>query len=174
VSAEAAERLLALQSPCTLCPRNCRAMRADGEAGYCGAADTAFVASVFSHFGEESVLVGTGGSGTIFLSGCNLKCVFCQNADISSHLSGTAATVDELARTVLKTGESGCHNVNFVTPTHMAPQIAEAVSIAREKGLRVPVVYNCGGYESTEALKLLEGLVDIYMPDGKFFDKGAA
>lgn len=168
------EALLALQSPCHLCPRECGAMRAEGEAGYCGTASAAVVASWGAHYGEESVLVGSGGSGTIFLSGCNLKCVFCQNSDISHDVSGRKSTPADIAAIMLALEEKGCQNVNFVTPTHHAPQIAQAVKIARETDFALPVVYNCGGFESIEALSLLEGLVDIYMPDAKFLDSAAS
>jgi putative pyruvate formate lyase activating enzyme len=168
------ETLRALQSPCRLCPRECRALRADGEVGFCGVADTALVASFGPHFGEESCLVGQGGSGTIFLASCNLKCVFCQNYDISQAPAGELVSPAQLASVMLSLASRGCANVNFVTPTHFAPQIAEAILAARARGLRVPVVYNCGGYESSDALRALEGLVDIYMPDAKFLDPSAS
>jgi putative pyruvate formate lyase activating enzyme len=166
--------LKSLQSPCRLCPRTCGAKRAEGETGFCGAAAQATVASFGPHFGEERVLVGNGGSGTIFLSGCNLKCVFCQNFDISHGVSGRLVTPAALAEIMMTLREEGCENVNFVTPTHHAPQIAEAILIARRSGFSRPVVYNCGGYESVEALSLLDGLVDIYMPDAKFLDEEAS
>jgi putative pyruvate formate lyase activating enzyme len=142
--------------------------RAAGGRGFCGAGERPVVASAGPHFGEEPCLVGRGGSGTIFLAGCNLRCVFCQNEDISRGAGGAEMTPAALAR-VMRTLESrGCENVNFVTPTHVMPALLEAVVAARREGLRVPVVWNCGGYESLEALRLLEGLVEIYMPDFKF------
>jgi len=127
------------------------------------------VASAGPHFGEEAVLVGIGGSGTIFFAGCNLRCVFCQNADISHAVRQSHWASEDLVYTMLRLAEGGCENINFVTPTHYAPQVAEAVVEARRRGLGVPIVYNCGGYESVATLKLLEGLIDIYMPDIKFF-----
>ena len=159
-----------LLKSCQLCPRNCRVNRLTGELGFCGIAAEAVVASAGPHFGEESVLVGRGGSGTIFLAGCNLKCVFCQNFDISHSDTGTKVTPEGLAELMLGLQSHGCENINFVTPTHVVVQIAEAIEIARRRKLRLPIVYNCGGYESVQTLKALEGLVDIYMPDFKFSD----
>jgi putative pyruvate formate lyase activating enzyme len=165
---ERIQKLKALQSPCRLCPRECRVRRDAGDVGFCGAGADAVVASFGPHYGEESCLVGSGGSGAIFLAGCNLKCAFCQNFDISQHVDGDEMTPDRLARLMLALESRGCENVNFVTPTHFAPQIAEAIVEARGRGLSVPIVYNCGGYESVEALRLLSGLVEVYMPDAKF------
>ncbi|MHC4250249.1 MAG: radical SAM protein [Planctomycetota bacterium] len=164
------DQLRELQSPCRLCPRACGARRAEGELGYCRVGTTALVASAGPHFGEEPVLVGSGGSGTIFLGGCNLLCLFCQNYDISHGRAGGEASPEDIARIALRLEASGCVNVNFVTPTHFAPQLAEAIRTAREAGLTVPVVWNCGGYESAEALRELDGLVEIYMPDAKTLD----
>ena len=171
---EANERLFSLQSPCRLCPRKCGARRAEGEAGHCGVhcltpdgGQGALVASFGAHFGEEPCLVASGGSGTIFLAGCNLLCLFCQNYDISHGRGGGVASVKQLAVTMLALQDQGCENVNFVTPTHFAPQLAEATGVARAAGLEVPVVWNCGGYESVEVLRELEGTVEIYMPDAK-------
>ena len=166
--------LRALQSPCRLCPRECRVRRDEGEVGYCGAAANAVVASYGPHYGEESCLVGAGGSGTIFLSGCNLKCAFCQNFDISHRVDGDEVSPAQLAGLMLRLASRGCENINFVTPTHFAPQIAEAIVEARARGLREPVVYNCGGYEGLQAVKALEGLVEIYMPDAKFMNADSA
>jgi len=159
-----------LARSCTLCPRRCGVDRFAGERGFCHGGPTPRIADYGPHFGEESVLVGRGGSGTIFLSGCNLRCVFCQNADISHGDIGSNVSIDELVRIMLGLQETGCRNVNFVTPTHYAPWLADAVVRARRSGLAVPIVYNCGGYESVEALSHLEGVVDIYMPDAKFAD----
>lgn len=149
-------------------------MRDEGERGFCGTPSGALVASWGLHFGEERVLVGQGGSGTIFLAGCNLKCVFCQNWDISHSTAGREASAETISRIMLDLEARGAVNANFVTPTHHAPQVAEAVSLAREGGFRAPVVYNCGGYEGIEALERLEGIVDIYMPDVKFLDSQAS
>jgi putative pyruvate formate lyase activating enzyme len=132
------------------------------------------VSSQGPHFGEESVLVGEGGSGTIFFAGCNLGCVFCQNYDISHFRHGQPITISELADFMLDLQSCGCSNINFVTPTHVAPAIAAGLEIARKKGLNLPTVYNSGGYDSVETLKLLDGYMDIYMPDMKFSDSTSA
>lgn len=132
------------------------------------------VASFAPHFGEESVLVGWGGSGTIFLNACNLSCLFCQNYDISQLRQGRAVSQDEFVEMMLFLQKRGCHNVNFVTPTHFVPQILKAVAVAQERGLNLPLVYNCGGYESIDTLRLLEEVVDIYMPDAKYADEETA
>jgi len=142
--------------------------RPAGERGTCGAPAEPVVASAGPHFGEEPCLVGRGGSGTIFLAGCNLRCVFCQNFDISHSIVGEAMDAVALARLMLALEGHGCENINFVTPTHVAPALAAAIVEARGRGLRVPIVWNSGGYESVEVLRLLEGLVEIYMPDFKF------
>jgi len=160
-------------SPCRLCPRQCGVDRAAGEVGACRIGAEAVVASAGPHFGEEPVLVGRGGSGTIFFSGCNLDCVFCQNADISHVSDGQRMQPGRIASLALALEARGCENVNFVTPTHVSHAIAEAILAARAAGLTVPVVYNCGGYESVETLGLLEGLVEIYMPDFKYADAQA-
>jgi len=172
--AAAVETLTKWQSPCVLCPRECRAQRRMGETGFCRVPFSLRLASVGPHFGEESPLVGRGGSGAIFLAGCNLLCAFCQNWEISHGARGDECDVAHLTRIMLALQESGCHNINFVTPTHYAPQIAAAILAARESGLRIPIVYNCGGYEKIETLRLLAGLIDIYMPDFKFMDSAAA
>ncbi len=158
---------------CTLCPRRCGVDRGAGEIGACRIGAEALVASVGAHFGEEPVLVGPGGSGTIFFVGCNLDCVFCQNHDISHGDRGRATTPAELAQLMLGLQRDGCVNVNVVTPTHVAHAVSEAVEIARDAGLTVPIVYNCGGYESVETLRCLDGLIDIYMPDFKWADADA-
>ena len=168
---ERVEILYSLLSPCKLCPRRCGVRREQGEKGFCKVLDKPFVSSFGPHFGEEPVLVGWGGSGTIFFTGCNLGCVFCQNYQISHLMEGEEISTDELAEIMLLLQERGCHNVNLVTPTHQVPQIFEAVEKAKSRGLSIPIVYNCGGYESVDVLRELEGLVDIYMPDVKTFSR---
>ncbi|MBG0791641.1 MAG: radical SAM protein [Desulfovibrionaceae bacterium] len=165
------ESALAGLAACELCPRRCGADRLGGETGFCGAGRQAVVASYNPHLGEESVLVGENGSGTIFFAGCNLGCRFCQNHDISRDPgAGTAADPEELAGVMLALERQGCANVNFVTPSHVVPQILEALPIAAEHGLSVPLVYNTGSYDSLDTLRLLDGVVDIYMPDVKIWD----
>ncbi len=151
----------------------CGVDRTAGERGACGVGIKAPVCSFGPHHGEEEVLVGRGGSGTVFFSGCNLGCVFCQNHDISQRIVGEPMGPEALAAVALSLERRGCENVNFVSPSHVVHVVAEAIPIAREGGLRVPVVYNCGGYESVESLRALEGLVDIYMPDFKWADADA-
>jgi len=155
---------------CRLCPRECGVNRVNGEMGVCQAGLEPMVSSVFPHFGEEPPLVGHHGSGTIFLTHCNLRCIFCQNYDISHLGNGEPMTSSDMARVMVRLQEMGCHNINFVTPTHYAPQIVTSLPEAIEKGLRLPIVYNCSGYESLEVIRLLEGVVDIYMPDAKYMD----
>ena len=176
-SGEFASRVAALRdllAPCRLCPRECAVDRLRGELGFCRSGATAMVSSHGPHFGEERPLVGAGGSGTIFLTNCNLRCVFCQNAEISQLGHGREVPADTLARMMLELQAMGCHNINFVTPTHYAPQLVEGIGVAAEKGLCAPIVWNCGGYETVEVLRLLEGIVDIYMPDAKYADAGPA
>jgi putative pyruvate formate lyase activating enzyme len=156
---------------CRLCPRECRVNRVDGEIGVCQARPELTVSSAFPHFGEEPPLVGSHGSGTIFLTHCNLRCIFCQNYDISHLGSGEQMTSSDLTRIMLRLQEMGCHNINFVTPTHYAPQIVASLPEAIKRGLRLPIVYNCSGYESIEVIRLLEGIIDIYMPDAKYLDE---
>jgi putative pyruvate formate lyase activating enzyme len=168
------QKLWGMMESCVLCPRKCKVNRSEGEIGFCGIGDKPIVSSVGPHFGEESVLVGQGGSGTIFFAGCNLGCVFCQNFDISHYRSGQEVTIEELAQSMLRLQNIGCSNINFVTPTHVAPAIAAALEMARKSGLTLPTVYNCGGYDSVETLKLLDGFIDIYMPDMKYSDSAVA
>ena len=156
---------------CRLCPRECGVNRLVGEVGVCQAGRELKVSSAFPHFGEESPLVGRHGSGTIFLTHCNLRCAFCQNYDISHDGNGERITPSDLARIMLRLQEMGCHNINFVTPTQYAPQILSSLPEAIEKGLRLPIVYNCSGYEPLEVIRLLEGVVNIYMPDVKYLDE---
>ena len=155
---------------CTICPRNCKVNRLEGETGFCKIGALAVISSANPHFGEEAPLVGSGGSGTIFMTSCNLQCVFCQNYEISHLMEGQEVDTDTLGGLMIGLQRLGCHNINFVTPSHVVPQILEAVKWAAEDGLRVPLVYNSGGYDSVETLRLLDGVVDIYMPDLKFMD----
>ncbi len=162
-----AERML---RSCRLCPRECKVDRTAGKQGFCRTGGEPFVSSWGPHFGEERPLVGSHGSGTIFFGNCNLGCIFCQNYEISHLGQGRKMSVDRLAEVMLELQGMGCHNINLVTPTHQMPMILRALSIAARAGLAVPIVYNCGGYESLEAIKLLDGVVDIYMPDFKYSD----
>jgi putative pyruvate formate lyase activating enzyme len=159
---------------CDLCPRRCGADRAAGETGECGVGVLAVVASHGAHHGEERVLSGRAGSGTVFFSGCNLHCRFCQNRDISHEISGAALDAAELAGVFLQLQALGCHNLNLVTPSHVVPQIVAALDVAAQRGLSLPVVYNTSGYDAVETLALLDGVVDIYMPDLKTLDEGFA
>ncbi len=142
--------------------------------GFCGIGDMPVVSSAEPHFGEESILVGSGGSGTIFFAGCNLGCIFCQNFDISHHRRGRQVTIEQLAESMLELQDYGCSNINFVTPTHVIPAIAVGIETAKKEGLILPTVYNTGGYDLVETLKLLEGFIDIYMPDMKYSEPSAA
>ena len=165
-----AEALGDLLETCSLCPHECGAARLQDERGICGAGWSVDVASASPHFGEEEPLSGTNGSGTIFLSHCCLQCVFCINWDISQGGIGRAVSPEKLGRLMLNLQDQGCHNINLVTPTHYAPQIVRALEWAAHRGLRLPIVYNTHGYEKVEILELLEGIVDIYLPDMKFSD----
>ncbi|MBU1006173.1 MAG: radical SAM protein [Candidatus Omnitrophica bacterium] len=159
---------------CRLCPRNCGVNRVKGETGFCEAGLMPMVSSFHAHFGEEPPISGRNGSGTIFFTHCNLRCVFCQNYPISQREEGREVSARELAGMMLTLQKKECHNINFVTPTHYMPQILEAVFLAREQGLDLPLVYNCGGYESMDALRAMDGIIDIYMPDIKYSDSAAA
>ena len=159
---------------CGICPRKCGADRLAGERGICKTGSLARVSSYNPHFGEEGPLVGTHGSGTIFFAHCNLMCLFCQNFDISHEGYGQEISAAELAGIMLALQNQGCHNINFVTPSHVVPQILSAVEIAVQHGLGVPLVFNTGGYDRVATLKLLEGVFDIYMPDFKFWDPEVA
>lgn len=167
-------QLWALMDPCTLCPRNCKVYRSKGQTGFCGIGDMPKVSSIGPHFGEEPVLVGPGGSGTIFFAGCNLGCIYCQNFDISHLRDGRQFSIEQLADSMLRLQKQGCSNVNLVTPTHVVAPVTAAIELARNKGLSLPIVYNTGGYDSVETLELLSGFVDIYMPDTKYADSEAA
>lgn len=164
------EAALARLESCTLCPRDCSVNRLEGESGICETGRKARVASYNAHFGEESPLVGSHGSGTIFISSCNLLCSFCQNYEISHLREGVQVDPEQMAAMMIELSERGCHNINFVTPTHVVPQLIEALIIAVEHGLRIPLVYNSNGYDKRETLELLDNIVDIYMPDFKFWD----
>ncbi len=163
--------LMDILEECRLCPRECRVNRLKGEVGYCKAPSEIMVSSAFPHFGEEPPLVGHHGSGTIFLTHCGLRCIFCQNYDISHEGRGEPIPPSDLAMTMKRLQEMGCHNINFVTPTHYAPQIVASLPEAIEMGLKLPIVYNCSGYESLEVIQFLDGIVDIYMPDAKYMDE---
>ena len=167
---ERAGRLAELASPCRLCPRKCGSSRTSGDTGYCQTGFEPAISSAHAHFGEESPLSGNRGSGTIFFTNCNLGCIFCQNYDISHLGSGKAISTDELADVMLSLQKQGCHNINLVTPTHQIHSIVHALLSAVDGGLRVPIVYNTGGYDSQDIIRLLDGIVDIFMPDIKFFD----
>jgi putative pyruvate formate lyase activating enzyme len=166
----AEEELWEIFSACRLCPRQCGVNRLKGEKGFCSSGARLKVHSAAPHFGEESPLVGKGGSGTIFFSNCNLLCCFCQNWQINHNGDGSYTSHDELAAMMLELQQRGCHNINFVTPTHVAPHIVKALRIAIARGLTVPLVYNCGGYESLDIVRMLDGIIDIYMPDFKYMD----
>ncbi len=162
------EILNQMLSSCKLCPRECGVDRTIGEEGICKSGTKLMVSGIHPHFGEEAPLVGAHGSGTIFLTGCNLRCVYCQNYEISHLGIGEVITIEEIAKNMLRLQGIGCHNINFVTPTHFVPQLVEAIAIAVKDGLNIPIVYNCGGYEKVEIVRLLDGIIDIYMPDMKY------
>ena len=163
------KKAIAVLDSCTLCPRRCGVDRTAGETGTCKTGRRAVVASYNAHFGEETPLVGRHGSGTIFFSHCSLQCNFCQNYEISHLGEGCAVADDRLATIMLELQRAGCHNINLVTPSHVVPQILAAVYLAAQQGLSLPLVYNCSGYDRVETLQLLDGIVDIYMPDFKFW-----
>lgn len=165
------EQAIQQLSDCRVCPRNCGVDRLANRTAACKTGRYARVASTFPHFGEEDCLRGWRGSGTIFFSWCNLRCVFCQNFDISQTPSGIEAHPELLATMMLELQDMGCHNINFVTPEHVVPQVLEGLLIAVEAGLRLPIVYNTSAYDSLDSLHLLDGVVDIYMPDFKFWDE---
>jgi putative pyruvate formate lyase activating enzyme len=172
--ADSLEKACRLLENCRLCPRQCKVNRLTDEKGICRTGCSAIVSSYNAHFGEEGPLVGSHGSGTIFFTNCNLLCVFCQNWEISHLGIGEEVSSEALALMMLDLKRQGCHNINFVTPTHVVPQILEALTYAVEGGLDLPLIYNTGGYDSVETLKLLDGIFDIYMPDFKFWDDGTA
>lgn len=167
---ERARLLREMAHSCTLCPRACRVDRLANEKGECNTGKRAILCSAHPHMGEEPPLVGRRGSGTIFFSRCNLACVYCQNYDISHFGAGDEVDSEDLAEAMLRLQRMGCHNINFVSPSHVVPQIVEALAVAVTRGLRVPLVYNSGGYDSVATLRLLDGVFDIYMPDMKYSD----
>jgi putative pyruvate formate lyase activating enzyme len=174
------EKLYKILESCELCPRKCRVNRMEGEKGICNSGKNIEISSYNPHFGEEEPLVGkrnqivmswfgsTGGSGTIFLTGCSLLCVYCQNYDISHLHHGKKVSLERTAEMMIELQNKGCYNINFVSPTHFAPQLINATKLAIEKGLKIPLVWNCSGYENVDIIKILEGIVDIYMPDIKY------
>jgi putative pyruvate formate lyase activating enzyme len=162
------DQLKEILKSCVLCPRKCKVNRQAGELGFCRLADDVVVSHALSHYGEEPPISGSQGAGTIFLSSCNLKCTFCQNYQISQSVSGTVTDIEDLSVIMLALRDAHCHNIELVTPTPHVPQIMEAFLMAQRRGLNLPLVYNCGGYENPEVLKLLEGMVDIYLPDFKY------
>lgn len=165
------EKLFKILENCEICPRKCHGNRLKNEKkGFCRLGYLPMVSAYHPHFGEETVLVGKYGSGTIFSTSCNLACVYCQNYDISQLRIGEEISFERLAEMMIELQNRGCHNINFVTPTPQVPQIVKSLAIAIEKGLKVPLVYNTSSYDSIEVLKLLEGIVDIYMPDAKYSD----
>lgn len=168
------EQLYSIFENCNLCPRDCRVNRIKGQTGKCLATATVKVSSAAPHFGEEAPLVGRGGSGTIFFSNCNLRCIFCQNYSISIDGEGIEITEKRLAETMIKLQDLKCSNINLVTPTHYLPNIVKALQLAIPMGLRIPLVYNTSGYEKLEILQLLDGIIDIYLPDCKYMEPSHA
>ncbi len=168
------EAALAELEDCCACPRNCHINRLENEMRVCHTGRYAIVSSVFPHFGEEDCLKGWNGSGTIFFGLCNLRCVFCQNWDISQQHVGQECTAEQIAEHMLELQARGCHNINFVTPEHVAPQVIEAIAVAVPEGLNLPLVYNTSAYDALSSLKLLDGFIDIYMPDFKFWTRDSA
>ncbi len=171
---ERVEAAVSSLESCSICPHGCAVNRAAGEIGKCRTPGRAIVSSYGPHFGEEAPLVGRRGSGTIFFANCNLRCLFCQNYAISQLGEGEMVGKEQLSQIMLSLQHAGCHNVNLVSPTHVVPQILEALELAVEGGLYLPLVYNSGGYDSVETLRMLEGIIDIYMPDMKYDDDEAA
>ena len=161
-------KLFAMLGCCEICPRRCKVNRLEGEKGYCKVGSMPVVSSYFAHHGEESVIRGSRGSGTIFFTGCNLGCIFCQNFDIAHLMHGNEISIERLSEMMLELQDAGCHNINVVTPTHQVPFIIRAREILGDK-LKIPMVYNTGGYDNPEIIKKLDGIMEIYMPDFKFW-----
>jgi len=168
------EKAYKLLSPCEVCPRKCGVKRLEGEQGFCRSDKEVKVSSYNAHFGEEPPLSGNFGSGTIFFTNCNLKCVYCQNYPISQLGNGNKVNLSELAKIMLALQKKKCHNINLVTPTHFVPQILKSLKSAIKMGLHIPIVYNTSGYDSVNTLKLLDGVVDIYLPDARYADNEIA
>ena len=162
------DALKGMIAPCVLCPRQCRINRIAGEKGFCGLAAEIVISDAMPHHGEEPPLSGTHGAGTIFFSSCNLRCLYCQNHQISRHTTGQIMDPEGLARVMLRLQEGGCHNIDAVTPTPQTPLIMAALLSARRRGLTIPFIFNCGGYEATEVIRMLAGRVEIYLPDMKY------
>ncbi|TAN60951.1 radical SAM protein [bacterium] len=167
---EKAEKLYLALSSCAICPRNCGVNRLEDKHGFCKTGRLSRVYSYFSHHGEEPAISGENGSGTIFFAHCNLRCAYCQNYEFSQLGKGREVGEEELAGYMLALQKEGCHNINFVTPTHVIPQILKALLLAIEGGLNIPLVYNSSGYDSAETLRLLDGIFDIYLPDARYAD----
>lgn len=168
------EELWRIMQRCRLCPRECGADRLAGNMGFCQATSTLVISSFHPHYGEERPLVGNGGSGTVFFTNCNLRCVFCINWEISQDGMGASRSIEQLSAMMLHLQGIGCHNINVVTPTHYSPHIVLAIDHAAGRGLRLPIVYNCCGWERVEILKKLDGIIDIYLPDFKYADGAMA
>ena len=168
ISRRSIDQLKGILTSCTLCPRKCLVNRTRGELGFCRLTDGVTVSHALPHYGEEPPISGTRGAGTIFLSSCNLKCIYCQNYQLSHDISGELTDAEGLSSIMLALEKKNCHNIEPVTPTPQIPQVMEALLIARQRGLHLPLVYNCGGYENPEVLNNLEGMVDIYLPDFKY------
>ena len=168
------EKAYKLLSPCEVCPHKCGVNRLEGEKGFCRSGEEVIVSSYNAHFGEEPPLSGNFGSGTIFFTNCNLKCVYCQNYPISQLGNGNKVSLSELAKIMLALQKRKCHNVNLVTPTHFVPQILKSLKSAIKMGLHIPIVYNTSGYDSVNTLKLLDGVVDIYLPDARYAENETA
>lgn len=166
--------MLEILEQCTICPHNCKINRKNGQVGRCKSKDTVKIALYSTHNFEEPCISGKKGSGTVFFSNCNLNCVFCQNYEISQEGKGTEITINRLAEIFLEQQEKDVENINLVTPTSYVPQIIEAIKLARKQGLKLPIVYNTNGYEKVETLKMLEGYIDIYLPDLKYSDNKLA
>lgn len=171
---ERVEQAYKLLQNCRVCPRRCGVDRLNGERGICRVGKNPMISSYNVHFGEEPPISGTKGSGTIFFTGCNLRCIYCQNFPISQLRHGVEITTKDLAERMISLQSRGCHNINLVTPTHFVPQILEALSFAWEMGFDLPLVYNSSGYDSIETLKLLDGIIDVYLPDMRYADNRVA
>jgi len=168
------EKAFRLLESCCICPRRCKVNRLKGELGFCKTGLLPRVCSYLAHHGEEPPISGAKGSGTIFFSYCNMGCVYCQNYEFSQLGQGREVDFEALARFMLELQNMGCHNINLVTPTHVMPQILKALEIAISKGLKIPILYNTGGYELAQIIRLLEGIVDIYLPDMRYADSDTA